>query len=113
MSTKEERLKKWADRMAAMAEEDLPNSGDWRDYEDEIGDNKQISWMIDGKKHVFEIVGPVICDLKPAMAEVVKSATFEDHLEELWKHKDKWYRHAGGGRGFYWTQELELVEVKY
>jgi hypothetical protein len=44
------------------------------------------------------------------MAKVIKDATFEDHLEQLLFDGKNYYRHAGGGRGFYWTQLLQEVK---
>lgn len=45
----------------------------------------------------------------PEGAVLIGHAVHDDHLEELYQLGDQYFRHAGGGRGFYWTQELELV----
>ena len=82
--------------------------GDWKDFVHTA--SSTIAWKIDGVVHIFEIVKDVDY---PQDAKIVKDATFEDHLEQLLQDKSgKWYRHAGGGRGFYWTQLLELVKTE-
>ena len=66
-----------------------------------------IGWYLNGRWVQFRIVGET--DL-PEDAELIGHKVDEDHLEELYQSGDLFFRHAGGGRGFYWTQELEIVE---
>ena len=108
-STPEEELyiKTLREEVPKEIERRLAYSGDWKDFEDTENKYPSVAWRINGKLHKFQIVGR--CDF-PKGAKLVKEAVFEDHLEQLWKLDDKWYRYAGGGRGFYWTQLLELVE---
>lgn len=81
-----------------------PNGGDWRDMIHIPG--PFVCWRnVDHLDYIFRILG----DVKVNLRGVKKSATFEDHLEELYLIDGHWYRHTGGGRGFYWTQELEVV----
>ena len=81
------------------------NTGDWHDMVDLPG--PFIVWRdVDGKDYIFRVLGDVKVD---KLRGIKKSATFEDHLEELYLMESHWYRHAGGGRGFYWTEELEVV----
>jgi len=48
------------------------------------------------------------CSL-PETAHCIGSYVMEDHLEQLWiDDEGNFYRYAGGGRGFYWTQKLDL-----
>ena len=93
-------------------------TGDWKDFipnaHDELG---IIQWKINGLIHVFEIQGQLPHATEESnilkSSTVIKSAIFEDHLEELLQDKQgNWYRHAGGGRGFYWTQRLALIETR-
>ena len=86
------------------------NSGDWQDKIDIPG--PFICWRdIDGNDYLFEVVEDVSKQLVELdrIVKRKKSATFEDHLEELWQVENTWYRYAGGGRGFYWLQRLEVV----
>ncbi len=46
----------------------------------------------------------------PPNAVLIGHAIEDDHLEELYQDGEQFFRHAGGGRGFYWTQELRIVE---
>jgi len=56
----------------------------------------------------FKITGEV--EKLPKSATKVAEEVLEDHLEELWVNSlGTFYRHAGGGRGFYWVQTLELL----
>jgi len=66
-----------------------------------------IEWFLNGRWIKFEITGDA--DL-PEDANLIGHVVQEDHLEELYQSGDQFFRHAGGGRGFYWTQELEIVE---
>lgn len=83
------------------------NFGDWRDYH--YRDGICLAWTIDGKIIEFEIVREVEF---PTNARVIKHAVFEDHLEELLYDGIDYYRHVGGGRGFFWTQLLRKVSGK-
>jgi len=91
-------------------------TGDWRDFLP-VTEPRTVQWKINGLIHVFEIQMQLPHTTKESdilkSAAVLKSAVFEDHLEELLQDKEgNWYRHAGGGRGFYWTQRLELIETR-
>jgi len=92
-------------------------TGDWKDFTENLNEPGVIQWKINGLIHVFEIQGQLPHTTEESdvlkSSTVVKSAVFEDHLEELLQDKDgNWYRHAGGGRGFYWTQRLALIETR-
>lgn len=55
----------------------------------------------------FKITGGV--EKLPPSATQIAEEVQEDHLEQLWVDPlGTFYRYAGGGRGFYWTQTLEL-----
>lgn len=79
------------------------NTGAWRDFK--ISD-KELSWRVKGTWKHFKIGETV----KGIDAPTIKSATFEDHLEELLFDGKNYYRHAGGGRGFTWDERL--MEIK-
>jgi len=66
-----------------------------------------ISWFLKGRWIKFKILGDSGID--PSDACLIGHAVDEDHLEELYQLGDRFFRNAGGGRGFYWTQELEIV----
>ncbi len=49
----------------------------------------------------------------PPKAKLIAEEDIEDHLERLYiTRRGTFYRYAGGGRGFYWTQMLKLVRSK-
>lgn len=83
------------------------NSGDWRDF---IDTEEGITWKVGRLTFKFAIT---FTTELPSDAKLLKEASFEDHTERLLiDSHGKWYRNAGGGRGFYWTQLLELVGVE-
>lgn len=67
-----------------------------------------LEWRIKGNWVKFAITGG-ISEL-PKGAQRLKHTVLEDHLEELWELRGRYYRYAGGGRGFYWVQELALLD---
>ena len=59
----------------------------------------------------FKITGEV--EELPKSATKIAEEVLEDHLETLWVDPlGTFYRYAGGGRGFYWVQTLELLRVE-
>ena len=47
----------------------------------------------------------------PEDADWLIEKTIEDHMEALLFDGTNYYRHAGGGRGFMWTQKLQPMDV--
>jgi len=68
-----------------------------------------ISWFLNSRWIKFRILPDDTVDL-PETADLIGRAISDDHLEELYQYGDQFFRHAGGGRGFYWTQELRVEE---
>ena len=67
-----------------------------------------ISWFLSNRWVRFRISPDRYVDV-PEGADLIGHVVSDDHLEELYQYGDQFFRYAGGGRGFYWTQEL-LVE---
>jgi len=76
-----------------------------RRYQMEVG--PYISWFLNGRWIKFQILSDG--DL-PESANLIGHVVDDDHLEELYQDGEQFFRHAGGGRGFYWTQELQIME---
>jgi len=83
-----------------------PNTGDYKHFVRMPG--PFVCWKdVEGVNYIFRVGQDV--ENVDLTSSPKKEATFEDHLEALYYSNGKWYRHAGGGRGFYWTQELEVA----
>lgn len=71
-----------------------------------------LEWFLNGAWRMFKIrihdTQPPVKD--PQELSMIGHAVHEDHLEELYQLGDQFFRYAGGGRGFYWWDELELIE---
>jgi len=67
-----------------------------------------LEWRIKGNWVKFEIIGDM--QKIPEGAKRLKHTVVDDHLEELWELRGRYYRYAGGGRGFYWIQDLTPLD---
>lgn len=63
-----------------------------------------VSWFLNNAWVRFRIIADDVA--LPESANLIGHVILDDHLEELWQDDEQFFRHAGGGRGFYWTQEL-------
>jgi len=73
-------------------------------YRMELGSH--ISWFLNNHWIQFHILSEH-ADL-PEDAVLIGHKIEDDHLEEIYQLGDQFFRYAGGGRGFYWTQELTI-----
>jgi len=68
-----------------------------------------VEWFLNGRWVKFRILGDANINPDDDNLNLIGHVIHEDHLEELYQQGDQFFRHAGGGRGFYWAQELEVI----
>ena len=70
--------------------------------------DSRLKWFLNNGWLYFEVVAEL--DKLPSKATLIGHQVENDHLEELYRLGDRFFRFAGSGRGLYWTQELALID---
>lgn len=74
-----------------------------------FGHGHILEWKLAGQWRQFKIIGHDTDVDTPEALNLIGRAIMDDHTEELHQSGDRFLRYAGGGRGFYWWDELELI----
>ena len=74
------------------------------------GKGNTFEWKLNSQWRRFRIKAHDADVENPEALNLIGRVILEDHTEELHQLGDQFFRYAGGGRGFYWWDELELIE---